>query len=228
MSFIVEDRPSDSPYVETVMHGHTAGGGLAIRPAECHWHMVLVKLNGAAQFRVVGPLTSAGELPYIEGVELLWIKLKLGTFMPHLPVTDFRDGEITLPDAASTSFWLKGSAWQFPNFENTDAFVARLVREEILARDPIVEAALRNGAEDIAERTLRHRFARATGLSQKHIQQVERAQRAAALLRHGMPILDAVADLGYYDQPHLTRSLKRWVGYTPAQIAMMKDNGYKS
>ena len=23
---------------------------------------------------------------------------------------------------------------------------------------------------------------------------------------------------GYYDQPHLTRSLKRWIGHTPAQI----------
>jgi len=36
MSFIVESRPSDSPYVETIMHGHTAAGGIAIRPAECN------------------------------------------------------------------------------------------------------------------------------------------------------------------------------------------------
>lgn len=219
MSFIVENRSSDSPYVETVMHGHTAGGGRAIRPAECHWHMVLVKQDGDTQLRVVGPLTAAGELPYIDGVELLWIKLKLGTFMPHLPVADFRDAEIALPDAASQSFWLKGSAWQFPDYENADAFVAKLVREEILVRDSIVDAALRDEAEDIAARTLRHRFTRATGLSHNDIHQIQRAQRAAALLRHGIPILDAVAELGYYDQPHLTRSLKRWVGHTPAQIA---------
>lgn len=225
MSFIVESRPSDSPFVETVMHGRTAGGGLAIRPAECHWHMVLVRHNDEAQLRVVGPLTTAGELPYIEGVELLWIKLKLGTFMPHLPTTDFRDAEITLPDAASNSFWLKGCAWQFPNHENADTFVARLVHEEILVHDPMVDAALRDDAEAVAERTLRHRFARATGLTQNHVRQVERAQRAAALLRHGVPILDAVDELGYYDQPHLTRSLKRWVGYTPAQIASVQGPG---
>lgn len=219
MSFIVQSRPSDSPHVETVMHGYTAGGGIATRPAETHWHMVLVRVNGETQFRFVGPMTSAGELPYIEGVELLWIKLKLGAFMPHLPVADFRDAEITLPGAASQSFWLKGSAWQFPTFENADAFVARLAREEILVRDPVVAAALRDEAEDVAERTLRHRFARATGLSQKHIQQVERAQRAAALLQHGASILDTTYELGYADQPHLTRSLKRWIGHTPAQIA---------
>jgi AraC-like DNA-binding protein len=219
MSFIVENRASDSPYVEMVMHGHTAARGVAIRPAECRWHMVLVRLNGEAQFRIVGPHTAAGELPYIEGVELLWIKLRLGAFMPHLPVADFRDAEITLPGAASQSFWLKGSAWQFPTFENADAFVARLVREEILVRDPVVETALRDEADDVAGRTLRHRFARATGLSWKHIQQVERAQRAAALLRHGVSVLDTAYELGYADQPHLTRSLKQFIGHTPGQLA---------
>jgi AraC-like DNA-binding protein len=28
-----------------------------------------------------------------------------------------------------------------------------------------------------------------------------------------------VYQVGYFDQPHLTRALKRWVGYTPAQLA---------
>jgi AraC-like DNA-binding protein len=71
----------------------------------------------------------------------------------------------------------------------------------------------------MAARTLRHCFQHATGLSHNDIHQIQRAQRAAALLRHGVSILDAVDELGYYDQPHLTRSLKRWVGHTPAQIA---------
>ena len=173
--------------------------------------------------RIVGPHTAAGEMPYIEGIELLWIKLKLGTFMPHLPTADFLDTETVLPDASSQSFWLNGSAWQFPNFENADTFVDKLVREEVLTADPVVDAVLagRMQAEDVASRTLRYRFAHATGLSAKHIQQVERAQRAAALLRHGVPILDTAHELGYYDQPHLTRSLKRWVGHTPAQLASL-------
>jgi AraC-like DNA-binding protein len=222
MSFVVESRTSDSPLVEQVMYGHTAGSGLAIRPAECHWHMVLVRFNGEAQFRIVGPHTTAGELPYIEGVELLWIKLRLGAFMPHLPVADFRDAEITLPGAASRSFWLKGSAWPFPTPDNAETFIARLVREEILLHDPIVDSALRDDAKRIAERTLRHRFTRATGLSRKHIQQVERAQRAAALLRHGVSILDTAYELGYADQPHLTRSLKQFIGHTPGQLANTK------
>ncbi len=33
-----------------------------------------------------------------------------------------------------------------------------------------------------------------------------------------MSILDTVERAGYFDQPHLTRSLKRFIGQTPAQI----------
>ena len=84
-----------------------------------------------------------------------------------------------------------------------------------------MNAVLQHQRSELSSRTVRHRFLRATGLTQSHIRQVERAQRAAALLRQGVPILDAVDEAGYFDQPHLTRSLKQWVGYTPAQIVHM-------
>jgi AraC-like DNA-binding protein len=37
-------------------------------------------------------------------------------------------------------------------------------------------------------------------------------------LKQGISILSAVYEAGYYDQAHLTRSLKRFIGQTPAQI----------
>ena len=111
-----------------------------------------------------------------------------------------------------------------PKLRDADTFVAKLVREEVLTADPVVDAVLagRMHVETVTARTLRHCFAHATGLSPKHIQQVEHAQRAAALLRHGVSILDTAHELGYYDQPHLTRSLKRWVGHTPREIAGLR------
>jgi AraC-like DNA-binding protein len=221
MSIVYEERLSDSPYVETITRGRTASDGAPIRPAECHWHMVVVRLHGDVRLVVVGPWTTAGVVSYTEGAELLWIKIKLGAFMPHLPARDCLDTETTLPGAASNSFRLNGSAWPFPDYDNADTFVDRLARDDVLVRDPVVTAALQGRPHELSSRTARHRFLRATGLTHGHIRQIDRAQRAAALLRQGRSILDTVHELGYFDQPHLTRSLKRWIGHTPAHIIRM-------
>ncbi|MEJ2597010.1 MAG: helix-turn-helix domain-containing protein [Anaerolineales bacterium] len=226
MTILYEERPSDSAYIESVMRGRTASDGRTIRPAEAHWHMVLLRLYGKAQLLVVGPWTSSGVITYTAGADLLWIQFKLGTFMPHLPVRDYRDVETTLPGAASQSFWLKGSAWQYPDYENVETFISRLAREDVLVRDPVVDMALQGHLQEgISSRTVRHRFLQATGVTQGQIRQMKRAQRAVTLLEQGIPILDTVFESGYFDQPHLTRSLKRFTGYTPAQITHLHNSG---
>jgi hypothetical protein len=180
--------------------------------------MVFVRMDGKAWVVCVGPWTTAGVTHYAEGAEVLWIKFKLGTFIPHLPAGRFLDTETILPGASSRSFWLKGSAWEFPNHENAESFVDRLVRNGVLVRDPLVDTVLRGRPQGLSPRTVRHRFLRATGLPQSRIRQIERAQLAATLLQRGNPISDAVHEVGYFDQPHLTRSLKKWIGHTPARI----------
>jgi hypothetical protein len=223
MTIVYEERLSDSPYIETVTRGRMTSAGSSVRPAECSWHMVFVRYNGTMQPLVVGALPSSGVVTYREGAELLWVKFKLGTFMPHLPVKNILDVETTLPTAAGQSFWLKSSVWQYPDYDNVETFVDRLVHDDVLVRDPVVNAVLQGQPQDVPSRTLRHRFLRTTGLTQSHIYQVERAQRAAALLRQGKSILDTVYEVGYFDQPHLTRSLKRWVGHTPAQLIRLSN-----
>ena len=218
MSLSFEARVSDSPYIESVTRGWTLDQGRTIRPAEIHWHMIFEKHPGSVRAIVVGPLTSSGIVRWGQGAEILWIKFKLGVFMPHLPTKEYLDSEQALPDASSDNFWWRGAALQFPTFENVETFVDRLRREEDLVHDPVVTAALQDQPLDISARTVRHRFLRSTGQTQSHIRQYERAIKAASLLRHGVSIADTVFEAGYFDQPHLTRSLKQFVGYTPAQI----------
>ena len=217
MTIIAEARPSDSPFIESVMHGHTLHAGSTIRPAETNWHMVVLKLDGATRVLAVGPLTSSGVVSYGAGGELLWIKFTLGTFLPHAPTRDWTDRETLLPSASRRSFWLDRATWEIPTFENVETFVQHLVRAEVLTHDPLISAAFSMEPPTIPERTLRHRFLRATGQTQSHIRQFERARQAADLLAQGETIPDVMFRLGYYDQPHLTRSLKRFIGTTPAQ-----------
>jgi AraC-like DNA-binding protein len=218
MSLVFEERSSESPYVETITQGHTIDSGFSIRPAESHWHMVLTKYEGKTHAIVTGPLMTSGRVEWAEGAELVWIRFKLGTFMPHLPPKNLVESQITLPEAVNKSFWLNSSTWQFPDYENVDTFINRLVRAELLQYDPVIASALSDQAQDIPSRTVRHRFLRSTGMTQTYIRQIERAQQAAALLRHGYSILDTVYDTGYFDQAHMSRSLKQFIGYTPLQI----------
>ena len=217
MTIAFEERKSDSPYVQTVTRGRTLSDGAPTRPAEIHWHMVFSRRQGRMVPLLVGPWTASGLTQYEADADLLWIRLKLGAYMPHLPTRTFRNSETALPDASSRAFWLHGSAWEFPDFENADTFIDHLMRDGALAFDPVVSAALRDQPPEMSARTMRHRFLHVTGHSQAHIRQYERAQQAAALLAQGASILDTIHEAGYYDQPHLTRSLKQFAGYTPAQ-----------
>jgi methylphosphotriester-DNA--protein-cysteine methyltransferase len=65
---------------------------------------------------------------------------------------------------------------------------------------------------------VQRRVAAATGLTQGGIRQVERARQAAILLGEGVAPLDVVNRLGYYDQPHLARSLQRFIGRTATEL----------
>jgi AraC-like DNA-binding protein len=212
-------RPSDASLVEAIWRDQSeAGGGSFISAAATHLEMVVTKQKNAITFTVRGPETKASNAPIPEEAEFIGIIFKIGTFMPYLPTTDLVDGGIHLPDASDQSFWLQGSAWQFPSFENADTFVERLIRQGLLAYEPVVESALQGQITDLSARSLQRRFVRATGLTHRTIYQIERAQQAAARLREGIPILDVVEEAGYYDQPHLTRSLKQLIGQTPAQL----------
>lgn len=221
MSIIFEERVSDSPYVETVTQGYTASAGSTVRPAESHWHMVFVKVNGRTHSLIVGPWTTSGVASWGEGAEILWVKFKLGAFMPHHPTRKLLDAQRNLPGAGHNAFWLHRSTWRLPDYDNVETFVDWLVRDELLVRDPVVNTVLQDQIPDVSSRTVRHRFLQATGLSHNYIRQMKRAQEAAALLEQDVPILDVVYELGYYDQPHLTRSLKQFIGYTPGQITRL-------
>jgi len=110
MSLSYEERLSDSPYIEKVTHGWTSGVGSTIRPAEVSWHMILTRHSAGTQFMLVGPLGTSGEVTWGGEAEILWIKFRLGTFMPHLPTRAILDSQTPLPEASQQSFWLKDSA----------------------------------------------------------------------------------------------------------------------
>lgn len=224
MIFKLEDRPSDSPFVDRVWHAQSEHTGDLISIAMSHWEMVVSRYQDKTYMTIRGPETKATSLPVtVVGTEFFGIRFKVGTVLPYLPASTLVDEDINLPDASTKSFWLNGSAWQFPNYENAETFVAWLARQDLLARDPVVEGALQGQPRNLSVRTARRHFLRTTGLTQKTIRQIERARYATVLLQEGMSILDVVHAADYFDQPHLTRSLKHFIGKTPTQIMQKNE-----
>ena len=224
MFIVFEDRPSDSPLVERVWRCHSERAGTFHSMAACNLEMVVTQLQGKKLITVRGPETKAttGDCP-AEG-EWVAIRFKLGTFMPLLPARKLRDhSDVNLPAATGRSFWLNGSAWEYPDFENAEAFVKRLVRAGLIAFDPSVEAVLQGQRPRHSLRSTQRHFLRATGITHSTIRQIERARHATCLLKQGVSILDTVCQAGYFDQAHLTRSLKHLIGQTPAQIIRAQE-----
>jgi hypothetical protein len=219
MLITFEDRLSDSPFVERVWRSHSERAGIFHSIAACHWEMVVTRLQGKTSLTVRGPETVATMADLPPDGEWFAIRFKLGTCMPLLPPGLLRDHNVvTLPAATNRSFWLNGSALDYPDFDNAETFVRRLVRAGLVVADPAIDAVLHGHSHALTPRTAERRFQQVTGLTQGTIRQIERARRTAILLRRGVSILDACYEVGYYDQAHLTRSLKRFIGQTPAQI----------
>ncbi len=92
------------------------------------------------------------------------------------------------------------------------------MHDGLIVVDGAVDAALQGHRQDLSVRSAQRHFLQATGLTHNMIRQIQRARHATNLLKQGVRILDTVHEAGYYDQAHLTRSLKYLIGQTPAQI----------
>jgi hypothetical protein len=225
MSAIFEGRPSASPYIRMIWRGRVLEDYYPVCPADVRWNLLFTKREGKVQVSVEGATSQHVPKQNFEGAEFLVIKFSLGVYLPYLPAGKLRDTDAKLPDASSKTFWLNGDSWQLPDFDNVETFVDRLVREEVLVTDPVIWSVMQNKPVEVSSRTVRRRFLYTTGLTPKSIEQIERAHMAATLLEQGASILDTAFEAGYADQPHMTRSLKRFYGQTPAQIARESMSG---
>lgn len=139
--------------------------------------------------------------------------------LQDVPIPNLVDGGMVLPEASHRSFWWKGGTWERPTYENAEGLVARLLREDLIGREPLIDDAPARQCWCGVAAHAAARFYLAAGQPGRAVRQIERARRAAVRLRDGATPADVTHELGYYDQPHLTRSMRRYLGRTPAELA---------
>src|SRR5512135_2782220 len=116
MDFVCEERPTDFPFIDTIWRSQSDYEGSFISMAESQVSLVVTKYKGRAFITVRGPSTKAASVHSPAGAEFLGIQFKPGVFIPDLPVSMVMERhDLSLPEASRDSFWLKGSAWQYPD-----------------------------------------------------------------------------------------------------------------
>jgi AraC-like DNA-binding protein len=214
-----EDRPSDHPFVEKVWRCQSDRADTFLSVAANSFEIAITRLGGKSFLTLRGPETTASALDCPAGGAWVCVRFKVGTFMPRFLPGSLRDHkDVTFPAATGHSCWLNGSALEYPDFDNAEIFVKRLAKSGMLSRDPIVVDTLLRRPYELSLRSAQRHFLRSTGVTYTTFRQIERARTATNLLREGVSTLDVVSRLGYFDQAHLTRSLRRFIGQTPRQI----------
>lgn len=219
MFLVFEDRPSDSPLIERVWRCRSERAGTFLSVAATHCELVLTRHRGRVRVTLRGPETRPSRIDCPADGEWIGIRLATGVWLPHYPAASLMDRrDVELPVTTRRSFRLDGSVWEYPGFDDAEALAAGLAGAGVLARDDAVAAALAGDTGALSLRTVQRHFLLATGMTARAWRQIQRARHAAVLLCSGASIAEAVHLAAYYDQAHLTRSLRRLIGATPGRL----------
>lgn len=218
MQKIAETRRSDSPFIQSVTRVKYTSDCIDIEPPDGHWAIVILNHHGQTRILHTGTVTKAVTLRFEKDDEYIGISFKPSTFLTRFPAQKLVDTGMYLPKIDKQKFWLENSVWEIPTFDSAEALVNKLAEDGLLASDELVHATLNDFPKAFSLRSIQRHFLQTTGITLNYFRQIQRAREAAALLQAGSTPLEAALSAGYYDQAHMTKSLKKILGRTPKEI----------
>jgi hypothetical protein len=217
MSFLYEEKASACPYVDVVWRTVDTSDGIYLAAADACWDMIFTRSSTTSRVLLSGPSSRPTPVPYQTGNRNVGVRFTQGTYFTHVDPHSMCDRTVALPMPDVERFELAGHTWPLPEYEGVDELLAGFDEVGLLAHDPVIDAALRGIDPPLSPRSVQRHFTRITGQSPQQVRQISRAREAVARLRTGEAIADVAYELGYADQSHLTRDVKRLTGYTPAE-----------
>ncbi len=217
MSFLYEEKASRSPYVDVVWQTVDQTDGTYLAAADACWDLIFTTSPTTSRVLLSGPSSRPTPVPYRAGNRNVGVRFTQGTYFTHVEPHSMCDRTIPLPMTDPGAFELADRSWPMPGYADVDDLIDAFDADGLLDHDPVIEAALRGTAPSVSRRSVQRHFTRITGLSLQHVRQISRAREAVARLRTGEAIAVVAYELGYADQSHLTRDVKRLTGYTPGE-----------
>ena len=217
MSFLYEEKASRNPFVDVVWRTIDQTDGTYLASADACWDLICTTSANGSRVLLSGPSSRPTVVPYRAGNRNVGVRFTPGTYFTHVEPHAMCDRTVPLPMPEPTTFELGGEWWPMPAYENVDELIDALEHRGLLAHDDVIDAALHGEPTGVSPRSVQRHFTRITGLSPQNVRRITRAREAAARLRSGEAIAEVAYQLGYADQSHLTRDVKRLTGYTPGE-----------
>ena len=159
---IITDRQSDSPFIERVWRSQSERAGSMMSVASSHCEMVVTRHQGRTQLTLRGPETHATIADYPVGAMVRYSPLG-GQLHAAISGGPPDRSERCEPARCVESVVLaRRFPMGIPDLGAGRTFVARLVRQGLLVRDPAVAAALRGDVQASSLRSAQRHFLHAT------------------------------------------------------------------
>jgi hypothetical protein len=214
-----ERRTSESPYIDSVWQSAAMSDGTYLVTPDGSWDLIAaIKADGSRVVFITGQASRAERLDYKRGEQSVVIQFAAGAYLTSFKGAPFTDSFVTLPLADDMHFQLDGHTFAWPTFENAEELIEQMVRLGVLASDIIVKSELDGTPKAASKRSIERHFKETTGLTSKKLADIRRAQEAVRMLKGGKDPAATAADAGYYDQPHLSRSLKKLMDSLPSDV----------
>ena len=215
-----ERRSSDSPYIETVWQSIALTDGEYLATPDGSWDLIAVqKANGERIVFLAGQVTRPLRLSYYAGEQSVVISFSPGVYISFLKGAPLTNDYLMLPlTDDGRQFKLAGMLFDFPTYENAERLIDQMSKRDVLQQDAVVDGILKGAPKASSHRSVQRHFKEVTGITKKKLDDIYRAKKAVRLLKDGKRPLDVAVDAGYYDQPHLSKSLKNLMDSTPNNV----------
>ncbi|MBP2160326.1 MULTISPECIES: AraC family transcriptional regulator [Asticcacaulis] len=211
-------RGSSHPWIDTIWRTVCLTNGVYKATPDGSWDLIFRAAPGEPSVVfLAGQGKEPVDVPYAAGEHGVVI-----SFAAHVYVTQDRQKAANVPlrylPLSADGFVLDGVELPLPTFENAEFLTDRMVEAGLLQSDDVVAKAFTANPKAASKRSVQEHFKKVTGLTQQDFQLIRRAQEAVRRLKAGEKPAAVAADLGYTDQPHMTKSIKKIMGHLPSNL----------
>jgi len=211
-------RRSPHPWIDTVWRTVCLSDGLYSATPDGSWDLIRsIAPDGRSMVFLSGQATEPVEVPYREGESSVVI-----SFAAHVYLARDRaprvGPEVRILPVRDETFALDGVDLPLPTFENVEPLVDAMIAAGLLASNDLVARAFGETPKAASPRSVQQHFKQTTGITQKSFRMIRRAQEAVRRLKAGEAPAGVAVDLGYADQPHMIKSIKKIMGALPSNL----------